>query len=56
MASLLGQDLNPRMRKSQLVNDLDSYLHEEPSRWMSYLAERDARLLKELVHAGPEKV
>lgn len=56
LASLLGRDLNSRLRKSQLVEDLDSYLHGEPLRWMSYLAERDAHLLKQLVHAGPEKI
>jgi len=56
LASLLGRDLSPRLRKAQLVADLDSYLHGEPTRWMSFLTERDARLLKELVHAGPEKI
>lgn len=55
-ANLLGQDLNPRLRKAQLVQQVDSYLRDEPFRWMSYLAERDALLLRDLVHAGPEKV
>jgi len=32
------------------------YLHGEPHRWLSHLMERDVRLLRELVHAGPEKV
>lgn len=56
LASLLGSDLSPRLRKSQLVEGMDSYLHGEPLRWMSHLMERDVRLLRDLVHAGPEKV
>ena len=55
-ASLLGQELSPRLRKSQLVEQMDSYLRGEPVRWMSHLLERDARLLRDLVHAGPDKV
>ena len=56
LANLLGHDLSPRLRKSQLVEQMDSYLRAEPRRWMSHLMERDVRLLRELVHAGPEKV
>ena len=56
LASLLGQDLSPRLRKSQLVQQMDSYLRGEPRRWMSHLMERDVRLLRDLVHAGPGKV
>ena len=56
LASLLGQELSPRLRKSQLVEQMDSYLRGEPRRWMSHLMERDVRLLRDLVHAGPDKV
>ena len=55
-ANLLGQDLNPRLRKSQLVDRMDSYLRGEPDRWMSHLMERDIKLLRDLVHAGPENI
>ena len=56
LGSILGTDLSPRLRKSQLVDELDNYLRGEPRRWMSHLMERDVRLLRDLVHAGPEKV
>lgn len=56
LGSILGNELSPRMRKSQQVEQLHRYLHTEPRRWMSHLMERDVRLLRELVHAGPEKV
>ena len=56
LGNLLGRDLSPRLRKSQLVEQLDLYLHGEPGRWLSHLMERDVRLLRELVHAGPEKI
>ena len=56
LGSILGNDLSPRLRKSQLVDQMDSYLHGEPRRWLSHLMERDVRLLRDLVHAGPEKV
>jgi len=56
LGNLLGRDLSPRLRKSQLVEQLDLYLRDEPGQWLSHLMERDARLLRTLVHAGPEKV
>ena len=56
LGNILGNDLSPRLRKSQLVDQLHTYLRAEPRRWMSHLMERDVRLLRELVHAGPEKV
>mgnify|MGYP002854473746 CR=1 FL=1 len=56
LGNLLGHELSPRLKKSQLVEQLDMYLHGEPGRWLSHLMERDVRLLRELVHAGPEKV
>ena len=56
LGSILGSELSPRLRKSQLVDQLHTYLRAQPRRWMSHLMERDVRLLRELVHAGPEKV
>ena len=56
LGSILGNELSPRLRKSQLVDQLHTYLHAQPRRWMSHLMERDVRLLRELVHAGPDKV
>ena len=56
LGSLLGRELSPRLRKSQLVEQLDVYLHGEPGRWLTHLMERDVRLLRDLVNAGPEKV
>ena len=56
LGNILGSELSPRLRKSQLVDQLCSYLHTNPGRWLSHLMERDVRLLRELVHAGPEKV
>ena len=56
LGSILGNELSPHLRKSQLVDQLHTYLRGEPRRWMSHLMERDVRLLRELVHAGPDKV
>lgn len=56
LGSILGNDLSPRLRKSQLVEQLHAYLHTQPRQWMSHLMERDVRLLRDLVHAGPDKV
>ena len=56
LGNILGNHLNARLRKSQLVDQLHTYLRGEPRRWMSHLLERDVRLLREMVQAGPEKV
>ena len=56
LGNILGNELSPRLRKSQLVEQLHTYLRGQPRRWMSHLMERDVRLLRDLVHAGPEKV
>jgi len=56
LGNILGQDVSPRLRKSQIVEQLHHYLLSEPRQWMSHLMERDVRLLRDLVHAGPEKV
>jgi len=56
LGNILGSDLSPRLRKSQLVEQLHAYLRQEPQEWMSHLMERDVRLLRDLVKAGPGKV
>lgn len=56
IGDILGSDLPSRLRKSQMLDKLCGYIKEEPGRWMSHLMERDIRLLKDLVHAGPERV
>jgi hypothetical protein len=39
-----------------MVERLTSYLLKCPGRWLSLVLERDARLLRQLVHAGPDTV
>ena len=56
IGDVLGSDMSPRLRKSQMVSELARYIHKEPGRWLSHLMERDIRLLRDLVHAGPERV
>lgn len=56
IGDILGSELPSRLRKSQMLDKLCGYILEEPGRWMSHLMERDIRLLKDLVHAGPERV
>lgn len=56
IGDILGSDLPSRLRKSQMLDKLCGYIKEEPGRWMSHLMERDICLLKDLVHAGPERV
>lgn len=56
LGNILGREFEPRMRKAQLVDDLADYLVNKPRKWLSHLTERDIRLLKTLVHAGPGKV
>ena len=46
LGNILGNELSPRLRKSQLVEQLHTYLHAQPRRWMSHLMERDVRLPK----------
>lgn len=53
---VLGRDFEPRMKKADLVDELAEYLEKKPRKWLSHLTERDIRLLKTLVHAGPGKV
>lgn len=56
LANILGAGLNARLRKSQYVDELLSYIVSEPRQWMSHLMERDVKLLRDLVRSGPEKV
>lgn len=56
IGDVLGSELSPRLKKSQMVKELAGYIHKEPGRWLSHLTERDIRLLRDLVHAGPERV
>lgn len=56
LGDLLGGNLRPRMKKTEMVERLTSYLTKSPQRWLSHLLERDARLLRQLVHAGPDTV
>ncbi len=53
---LLGSETSYRLRKKDLAEALSEYLHKKPHRWMNCLLERDLRLLKTLVAAGPGKV
>ena len=53
---ILGKPGNGYRSKAKLVDELDRYLRGEPRRWLSLLSERDLRQLRELVHAGPDKV
>ena len=56
IGEILGTPGNTRVSKARLVDALDNYLHGEPRRWLSRFTERDLRQLRELVHAGPDKV
>ena len=56
IGDVLGSELSPRLKKSQMVTELAGYIHKEPGRWLSHLMERDIHLLRDLVHAGPERV
>lgn len=56
IVDVLGGSMSMRLKKSQMVSELSRYIHKEPGRWLSHLMERDIRLLRDLVHAGPERV
>lgn len=53
---LLGSDGAYRPRKKDMAEALSEYIHGKPRRWLNCLTERDLRLLKTLVLAGPGKV
>lgn len=56
LRDLLGEPGLRNRSKAGLVEELYGYLRGEPRRWLSRLTERDLRQLRELVHAGPDKV
>ena len=56
LGNILGSVLPHRMKKSEQVAKLTAYLTGKPRRWLAHLSERDIRLLKSLIHAGPGKV
>ncbi len=49
-----GAELPSHVRKSELVERLGAYIVERPEVWLRKMLERDLRLLKKLVEAGPE--
>ena len=49
-----GADFPARVRKSEFVDKLGAYIVEKPREWLGKMLERDLRLLKRLVEAGPE--
>jgi hypothetical protein len=49
-----GADVPSRVRKSEFVDRLGAYIVEKPQQWLGKMLERDLRLLKLLVDAGPE--
>ena len=49
-----GADFSSRVRKSEFVDRLGAYIVERPESWLGKMLERDLRLLKRLVDAGPE--
>lgn len=49
-----GADFPVRVRKSEFVDKLGAYIVEKPREWLGKMLERDLRLLKRLVEAGPE--
>lgn len=56
IGDVLGSSLPSRLGKAKMADRLSEYLHNQPGRWLSFLMERDIRLLRDLVHAGPERV
>lgn len=49
-----GADFPSRVRKSEFVDRLGAYIVEKPREWLGNMLERDLRLVKRLVEAGPE--
>ena len=48
-----GADVPTKVRKSEFVDRLGAYIIEKPAEWLGRMLERDLRLLKRLVDAGP---
>ena len=53
--SIFGKELSSRLKKSEMVGALSYYIESHPRKWLSCMLERDLRLLKTLVDAGPGK-
>ncbi|MBQ6286219.1 MAG: SEC-C domain-containing protein [Bacteroidales bacterium] len=49
-----GADVPTRVRKQEFVDRLGAFIVEKPQEWLGNMLERDLRLLKLLVDAGPE--
>lgn len=49
-----GADVPSRARKQEVVERLGAFIVERPSEWLGNMLERDLRLLRRLVDAGPE--
>ena len=48
-----GADVPTKVRKNEFVDRLGAYIIERPVEWLGRMLERDLRLLKKLVNAGP---
>ncbi len=48
-----GADVPAKVRKLEFVDRLGAYIIERPAEWLGRMLERDLRLLKRLVDAGP---
>ncbi len=48
-----GADVPTKVRKNEFVDRLGAYIIERPAEWLGRMLERDLRLLKRLVDAGP---
>lgn len=48
-----GADVPTKVRKPEFVDRLGAYIIERPAEWLGKMLERDLRLLKRLVDAGP---
>lgn len=49
-----GAGLSKRYRKDEMVSKLGALIIERPKKWLCRMLERDLRLLKMLIDAGPE--
>lgn len=49
-----GAKVPANIRKHEFVDRLGAYIVENPSKWLSKMLERDLRLLRRLVDAGPD--
>jgi len=49
-----GAKMPSHVRKGELASRLCAFIIDKPSEWLGHMLERDLRLLKKLVDAGPE--